>query len=106
LFLNAIDAMPEGGMLRVALNPYGPDEVEISVADTGVGVASGDIEQLFKPFFTTKPPGRGSGLGLVVAHGSGADHNGHIDVASEVGRGTVFIIRLPRGTADSPPRAR
>ena len=106
LFLNAIDAMPEGGTLRIELRPDGPDAVEITVADTGVGVAPRDLEQLFKPFFSTKPPGRGSGLGLVVAQGIVADHSGHIAVASEAGRGTVFTIRLPRGVAAPEPRAR
>jgi signal transduction histidine kinase len=95
LFLNAIDAMPEGGTLRVALRRGGALAVEIAVADTGVGVSRRDLEQLFKPFFTTKPPGRGSGLGLVVAQGIVADHGGEIQVASEPGHGTVFTIHLP-----------
>jgi len=97
LFLNAIDAMPEGGTLRIALRADGPDAVEITVADTGIGIAPRDLEQLFKPFFTTKPPGRGGGLGLVVVQGIVADHSGRIDVASEEGRGTVFTMRLPNG---------
>jgi len=97
LFLNAIDAMPDGGALRIALRLDGDDSVEVEIADSGVGVATQDLEQLFKPFFTTKPPGRGSGLGLVVVQGIVADHGGQIDVASEPGRGTAFTIRLPNG---------
>jgi signal transduction histidine kinase len=95
LFVNAIDAMPEGGTLRVGLRSGGREDVEITVADTGVGMSSRDLERLFAPFFTTKPPGRGSGLGLVVAQGIVADHGGRIEVASESGRGTAFTIHLP-----------
>ena len=94
LVLNAIDAMPEGGVLRVSARPRDAGAIEVQIADTGVGVAASDLDQLFKPFFTTKPPGRGSGLGLVVAHGIVVDHGGEIEVASEPGKGTVFTIRL------------
>ena len=102
LFLNAIDAMPEGGRLLIGLRPAGADAVEIGVADTGVGVSPSDLDRLFMPFFTTKPPGRGSGLGLVVAQGIVADHGGEIVVASEPDRGTAFTIRLPNGRGTPP----
>jgi len=95
LFVNAIDAMPDGGALRLALQAGGAEEMMITVADTGVGMSARDLEQLFTPFFTTKPPGRGSGLGLVVAQGIAADHGGRIEVGSELGHGTVFTIHLP-----------
>lgn len=94
LFLNAVDAMPDGGVLRVAIRRRGKD-VEVSVGDTGVGIPATDLRSIFKPFFSTKPPGRGSGLGLVVAEGIVADHGGHIEVRSEVGRGTEFTMALP-----------
>jgi signal transduction histidine kinase len=94
LVLNGIDAMPQGGKLTATLKPI-EGAVEIQIADSGSGIPAADVEQIFKPFFTTKPAGRGSGLGLVVAQGIVDDHGGHIDVASEVGRGTVFTIRLP-----------
>jgi signal transduction histidine kinase len=100
LLLNAIDAMPEGGHLTVSAAPQGDRAVEIRVADDGVGIASQDLEHLFKPFFTTKPAGRGSGLGLVVAQGIVIDHGGRIEVHSEPGHGTEFVIELPvRGHA-------
>jgi signal transduction histidine kinase len=95
LFLNAIDAMPEGGRLRVAIRAISAREVEISVSDSGSGIAAADLPHVFTPFFTTKPAGRGSGLGLVVAEGIVADHRGNLEVSSEIGSGTEFRIRLP-----------
>lgn len=95
LILNAVDAMPDGGRLTVSIAYAGDRELDVRVADTGVGIGGRDLEQLFKPFFTTKPAGRGSGLGLVVAKGIVVDHGGHIEVRSEVGTGTEFRIRLP-----------
>ncbi len=108
LLLNATDAMPDGGRLTVSIAPARPGQVEVRVADTGVGISGQDLEQLFKPFFTTKPAGRGSGLGLVVAKGIVVDHGGDIAVRSEPGRGTEFVIRLPldrhaRPAADTAP---
>lgn len=94
LFLNATDAMPEGGTLRVAIAPHGT-EIQVIVADSGAGIAPADLPHIFTPFFSTKPAGRGSGLGLVVADGIVADHGGHIEASSEVGRGTTFTMRFP-----------
>jgi signal transduction histidine kinase len=95
LLLNAADAMPDGGRLTVSIAPAGPGRVDVRVADTGVGITGQDLAQLFEPFFTTKPAGRGSGLGLVVAKGIVIDHGGNIEVHSEPGVGTEFLIRLP-----------
>ncbi len=94
LFLNAADAMPEGGTPRVALRPDG-DAIEIRVADTGTGISEQDLARVFEPFFSTKSAGEGSGLGLVVAQSIVHDHGGEIEVESELGKGTEFRIRLP-----------
>jgi signal transduction histidine kinase len=98
LIQNAIQAMPEGGTLRVRVGQT-TEWVEIDVADTGVGIPPKNLGRIFDPFFTTKPPGEGTGLGLSVSYGLVAQHKGRIDVRSEVGRGSVFTVRLPRRTA-------
>ena len=72
----------------------------MNVTDTGTGIATADLPLIFTPFFSTKPAGRGSGLGLVVAEGIVADHGGHIEAHSEVGRGTTFAIRFPHRPQD------
>lgn len=101
LFLNAADAMPEGGELRVAVAPE-DDRVRVVVEDTGMGIDPDHLPRLFEPFFSTKPAGRGSGLGLAVVKGIVADHGGEIDVESEPGRGTTFTIRLPVAGSSVP----
>jgi signal transduction histidine kinase len=95
LFLNAVEAMPGGGELRVTLACTPEGDVEVRVADTGVGIPERDLERIFEPFFTSKPAGEGYGLGLVAARGIAADHGGSLRVESEVGRGSEFRIRLP-----------
>jgi signal transduction histidine kinase len=87
--------MPEGGTLRVSLESCDPDEVEVRVADTGMGIPTEALAKIFEPFFTSKPRGKGSGLGLAVAKGIASDHDGRIDVASELGKGTEFLVSFP-----------
>jgi signal transduction histidine kinase len=101
LFLNAADAMPNGGELRVELGEK-DGGVSIRVADTGVGIAASDLERIFEPFFTTKEAGHGNGLGLMVCKGIVADHGGRMEVRSEPGAGTEFAIYLrPSGAPGS-----
>ena len=94
LILNAIQAMPKGGRLTVrTLVDNGQCKVEFQ--DTGYGISPENMRKLFTPFFTTKPEGKGVGLGLAVAHGIIQRHHGRIEVQSKEGEGTTFTIRLP-----------
>jgi len=95
LFVNAGDAMPQGGTLRVATRAL-RDGVEIRIEDTGTGIAPDSLERIFEPFYTTKPRGKGTGLGLLVTRGIVVEHGGTIDVQSELGKGACFAIWLPR----------
>lgn len=97
LILNAADAMPQGGTLRVALRSIDGDQIEVRIVDTGIGIESERLRQIFEPFHSTKPAGSGSGLGLTVARGIVSDHAGTIDVESTPGVRTEFRIVLPLG---------
>lgn len=94
LLLNACDAMPEGGYVRIAAQAK-DGWIEMSVEDTGCGIPPEDLPRIFDPFFTTKKTGEGTGLGLSVVYGIVRDHGGRIEVKSEVGIGTTFVISLP-----------
>ena len=104
LATNAIDAMPEGGVLRIASKRNG-SKVLIEVSDTGVGIPQGNITRIFEPFFTTKEIGKGTGLGLAVCYGILTEHGGSLDVQSTLGVGTTFIISLPAINNDGEPQA-
>lgn len=109
LAINARDAMPEGGVLSFDLSRLvlQPDEIPpspflppgewiaITVGDTGVGISTDVIPHIFEPFFSTKPIGEGTGLGLAQAYGIVKQHGGYIDVQSDVKEGTKFTIYLP-----------
>ncbi len=96
IMINAIDAMPHGGELNLATSlTQDGKAVEIRASDTGFGISRENLARIFDPFFTTKEPGKGTGLGLSVTYGIIDRHNGSIDVESEVGKGTTFIIKLP-----------
>ncbi|HME32288.1 MAG TPA: ATP-binding protein [Terriglobales bacterium] len=92
LLLNAIQSMDKPGTIRVSLQHEG-DSVLITVADEGKGIPPEHLPNIFRPFFTTK--GHGTGLGLSLARRIVEAHGGHIDVISEVGKGTQFLVRLP-----------
>jgi CheY-like chemotaxis protein len=101
LILNAVDAMPQGGVLRLDTAVAG-DTVELTVADTGVGIPPTLREKIFDPFFTTKGP-QGTGLGLSMTYGILSRHGARITVDSEEGQGSTFRIVYPRGEATEPP---
>lgn len=94
LVMNAVHAMPDGGVLRVNLAPE-PQMVKLTIADTGHGIPQEMIKKIFDPFFTTKEFGKGTGLGLTVVKGIIEEHQGSIVVESEEGKGTTFTILLP-----------
>jgi signal transduction histidine kinase len=96
LVLNAMDAMPEGGVLTISAHPKG-ERVELRVADTGQGLTPEECERLFTPYYTTKQ--HGTGLGLAIVQSVVADHAGSIAVESPAGGGATFIITLPRAEA-------
>jgi len=95
LFLNAIQAMPEGGKLGVVADVVEGEWVRVEVTDTGSGIPQEHLPQIFDPFFTTKDPGMGTGLGLAVSHGIIEEHGGRIEVTGDPGQGTTFSVYLP-----------
>ncbi len=92
LVLNAVQAMPKGGALTVSSALLG-DVIEVRISDTGTGISAEDRKRLFNPFFTTKQDG--TGLGLAITARIIRNHGGEIDVASEVGKGTTFTVKIP-----------
>jgi two-component system NtrC family sensor kinase len=96
LVMNAVDAMPHEGRLQIATRPStGGENVVITVADDGTGIAPDVLARLFDPFVTTKEEGKGVGLGLAISRSIVERHNGRISVDSELGRGTKFTIEIP-----------
>jgi len=115
IVLNGVQAMPQGGRIRVriaSVRTTPPPALEkgegeyrrIDVEDEGAGIAPEHLPHIFEPFFTTKGVGEGTGLGLSVAHGIIADHGGWIDVESAPGRGTSFHVYLPAVAGVAPLR--
>ncbi|MDX2128681.1 MAG: PAS domain-containing protein [Chloroherpetonaceae bacterium] len=109
LAVNARDAMPNGGMMRIQsfvrdeaiVQKHFPEAksqngfIEIRITDTGTGISEDVRARMFEPFFTTKQKGKGTGLGLSIVHGVVKAHKGFIDVQSQVGKGTVFSLYFP-----------
>ncbi len=113
LAVNARDAMESGGKLEIRIrrthlehdeaatedvSPAG-DYVELAVSDSGCGIPDATLEHVFEPFFTTKEHGKGTGLGLSTVHGVVQQNGGRIDIETEVGQGTTFLVYLPLAEA-------
>ncbi len=95
LFVNAAEAMPQGGDLKLTVGEDASGGIRMEIADTGAGIAAEDLPHLFEPFFTTKKEGKGVGLGLSVVYGILERHEGTVSVQSEPGRGTSFALTFP-----------
>jgi len=93
LYLNALEAMGEGGILTVAVRQKEPGMIEIEIRDTGKGISKEDLTHVFDPYFTRKPSG--TGLGLAIVHKIMESHHGEIHIESAVGKGTKVILSLP-----------
>jgi len=94
LLLNAAQAIAERGQITLRTR-HEDDWVSIAVGDTGGGIAPENRKRVFDPFFTTKPVGKSTGLGLSLAYGIVRKHGGCIDLDSELGKGSIFTVRLP-----------
>ncbi len=96
---NAVDAMPEGGKIRIhslqTLSSGENEKVQLTMADTGEGISPHHLSKIFTPFFTTKPIGKGTGLGLSISQRIMEDHGGSLSVESTLGEGTTVLIQLP-----------
>lgn len=105
LLANALDAMPDGGTLTVHTHLRLDDWIQIRVEDTGCGMSKQVLDRALDPFFTTKPHGRGSGLGLPAVYGAVKAHHGTLEIHSQPGRGTQVHINLPLSPSTSTSSA-
>lgn len=96
MILNAIDAMPKGGNIILDVTESKQTGfLSVTITDTGTGISDHILNSIFNPFFTTKPTGQGTGLGLAVSRGIIEKHGGSISVKSSQGVGTTFTVHLP-----------
>jgi signal transduction histidine kinase len=96
LFTNASDAMPQGGTLTLQVRTDLPcQQLVIAISDTGMGIPTEDLPRVLEPFFTTKPEGRGTGLGLPICRRIVQEHQGNLNIVSTVHQGTTVFITLP-----------
>lgn len=97
LFMNALQAMPEGGRLAVRIESGGPGTLKLEVEDNGIGISKENLSRIFDPFFTTNE--KGTGLGLALVHQIVEQHHGRVEAHSEFGKGTRFTLWLPAAQA-------
>lgn len=95
LIVNAAHAIEGKGEITLRTEKLGDDSVRVSITDSGKGIPADDLARIFEPFYTTKPVGKGTGLGLSLAWGIVERHHGRIEVKSELGQGTTFMMTLP-----------
>ena len=95
LFTNACDAMPQGGTLTICIGKRGNEEIVIEFSDTGTGIPPEYLAKVMEPFFTTKPEGEGTGLGLPICRRIVQEYRGVLDLVSEDGKGTTARVVLP-----------
>jgi two-component system NtrC family sensor kinase len=95
LIVNASEAVLENGEIIISTSNPDNDSIKIDISDNGIGIPEDDLPHIFEPFFSTKQDTSGIGLGLAIVHGIIKSHNGHIDVKSELGKGTTMSITLP-----------
>lgn len=100
LFINAKNAMPEGGKLFLKAEST-EQKIKIHVVDTGKGIPPENLDKIFEPFFTTNPSGKGTGLGLSISKKIIKEHGGEVQVKSQVGVGTTFTLCLPRAKQEA-----
>jgi PAS domain S-box-containing protein len=103
LITNAVQAMPNGGELRIRTAPLDGGRIRLEFSDTGVGIPAEHLQDIFNPFFTTKAPGQGTGLGLSVVHSVVKRYRGEIRVHSQVNHGSTFTLEFPCPCEDSRP---
>jgi signal transduction histidine kinase len=100
IFLNAAQAMNGSGRLVISTRRIAPAQAEVSVHDSGPGIAPGHLPRLFEPFFTTKPAGQGTGLGLAISNEIAAEHGGNLRAENHPEGGACFYLTLPLSQSD------
>lgn len=95
LMMNAAQSIDENGLVMLDIRQTGSGTVAIKIVDTGCGISEANLKRVFEPFFTTRPEGKGQGLGLSVAYSAIDKHKGKLAINSRVGKGTVIEVRLP-----------
>jgi len=93
MIINAYHAMPEGGVIKITTRNFQDLYAQIKITDTGVGIPAANFKNIFMPFFSTK--GQGTGLGLSICHNIIKNHNGSIELESQINQGTTFTVKLP-----------